>query len=108
MATKTKAKSDFDALRDEASKVIDDLSQLGKVLGQIGEEKSKDAKEDLDAFFQTEIANIKKRLEGLSGKIGESAQTADKHVRANPYLYILGALGIGYILGKLLTRQSRD
>jgi ElaB/YqjD/DUF883 family membrane-anchored ribosome-binding protein len=103
-----KHKDDFSDLRNEANKLVEDISRLGKVLVDVGESKSKEAKDDIDEFIADEFASLKKRLELISQKIASQAKSTDKHVHSNPYLYILGALGLGFLLGKFGAPQSRD
>ncbi len=108
MATTVKHKDNLKVLKDEASKVMDDLSNLGKVLSEVGEEKTAEVREKADSYLTQEFERLHERINALSEKIAESTKVADKHVRANPYLYILGSLGLGFLLGKVMTPRSRD
>ena len=108
MSARQKLKSDLNVLRGEASKVVDDLSRLGNALADVGEVNSKDVKEDVNEFFEKEFAALKKRLEGLDTEIAHMAKAADKHIHANPYLYILGSLGLGFLLGKIRAPRSHE
>ncbi len=103
-----KHKDDYSQLRNEASKLVDDISRLGKVLADVGESKSQEAKDDINEFITEEFASLKQRLEQISQKLAAQAKSTDQHVRTNPYLYILGALGLGFLLGKLGAPHSRD
>ncbi len=100
-------KNDLNLLKAEASKIMDDLSQLGKVLTDVGEAKAGEVKQDMDKLLEQEFTAMKKRLESLSGQIAELAKGVDQHVHANPYLYILGAVGLGLLLGKFVAPRSR-
>ncbi len=108
MAAKQKIKNDLKLISDEASKVIDDLSHLGKVLAEAGGDQTKEAKEKLDYFLEEQISSLKKRMEVINTKVSQSAKMADKHVRANPYLYILGSLGLGFLLGKVIAPRYHE
>jgi len=108
MVAKLKRRDDFKVLRDEATKIVDDLSHLRKVMAEVGHEKSAEFKENVDDFLEKELGSLKQRLGELSDKIGEHAKTADRHVHDNPYPYILGSLGLGYLLGKIGAPRSND
>lgn len=108
MASAAKYKEHLKLLHDEASKVIDDLSSLSKVIADVGDKTSQEAQEDVGEYLEKEIANLQERMTQLNQKVRESAKIADDHVRTNPYLYILGSLGLGFLLGKITTPRSRE
>lgn len=108
MAVKQRFKHDLKLISDEASKFMDDLSNLGKVLAEAGEDQVKETKENIEEYFTTQFAELKERMLVLKNKVSESAKVADAHVHTNPYPYILGSLGIGLLLGKIIALRSRD
>ena len=108
MATQMKLNNDFKMIQDEASKVIEDLSHLGRVLAEVGGEQSRAVKENFGEAIQEEIASLKSRIRALNGQIVERSKAADKHVHANPYPYMLGSLGMGLLLGKMLSREHAE
>jgi len=108
MTSKTKTKNDVNVLRHEASKMMEDLAHLAEALAEVGEHKTDELKTALGDKYSKEIESLKERLEGISEKVTELAKSTNKHVHANPYLYILGSLGLGLLLGKFLAPRSRD
>jgi len=56
-----------------------------------------------------EIASIKHGIDALGTRVADVARTANKSVHANPYPYVLGSLGVGFIVSKILkSRSSRE
>jgi ElaB/YqjD/DUF883 family membrane-anchored ribosome-binding protein len=100
-------KHDLKLISEEASKVISELSNLGKTLVETGGDQTKDVKENLDSFVSEQIDNLKESLKSMQSMITENAKVADEHIRTNPYWYILGTLGLGFVLGKVLAQYSR-
>lgn len=107
MVAKLKRRDDLRVLREEANKIVDDLSHLSKAIADAGQEKAGEMKEDVEEFFNTELTSMKQRLGELGDKIGQQAKSADRHVHANPYPYILGSLGLGFLLGKVVAPRSK-
>lgn len=108
MVAKLRQKADLNLLRNEASKVMDDLSNLGKVLAEVGEETSQDVKEDVKAVLERQISSLKDRITELNHKVAENARVVDRHVRANPYLYIISSMGVGFLMAKLIPSRSQS
>lgn len=108
MVAKLRQKADLNLLRDEASKVMDDLSHLGKVLAEVGEEANREVKEDTNAMMVRQISTLKERISELNQKVMENAKSVDRHVRSNPYPYILSSLGVGFIVAKIMRPRTRD
>ncbi len=84
----------------EAQKLQSDLQQL---LTKIKTVSKTTGTATADATLQElsgQLEFLKKNLGQLSSQSTELVEQIDKNVRANPYLYILGAAGIGLLLGK--------
>ncbi len=108
MATQMNMTKDYQSIRNEASKVISDLSQLGKVLAEIGEENAAGVKSELTTAFEEEIVSLRNRMKLINSQITETSRSADKHIHAHPYRYMLGSLGVGMLLGKIMHRELRE
>jgi ElaB/YqjD/DUF883 family membrane-anchored ribosome-binding protein len=103
-----KHKDDYSELRSEASKLVEDISRLGKSMSDVGFAKTSEAKDSIHEYITEEFATMKQRLEEVSQKIASQAKSTDKHVHSNPYLYIFGALGLGFVLGKFGAPHLHD
>ena len=108
MATQMNMSNDLKTIRNDASKVISDLSQLGKVLAEIGDEQAHSANSRISQAFEEEIVSLKNRLQLINNQIAETSKSADQHIHAHPYRYILGSLAVGMLLGKTMKRELRE
>lgn len=108
MVTKLRTKDEYEVLRSEASKVMEDLSHFGKTIAEVGKEATTDVKENVVEFLSDEISSLKARVDDLAKKVSDRAKATDAHVHANPYKYILGSIGIGFLLGKLGYPRLRE
>jgi ElaB/YqjD/DUF883 family membrane-anchored ribosome-binding protein len=52
------------------------------------------------AALADELKALESRISLLSAESKKALTQLDQSVRTNPYLYILGALGLGFLLGK--------
>lgn len=100
-------KEELESLRSEANRVVKDISTLSSSMAELGKNTSKDLSDKVNRKADAEMKMLRQRLESIEDKIKEYSQTVDGHVRSNPYLYIFGSLGLGALLGKLLTSKSR-
>ena len=86
----------------EASKLQGELETLMK---QIRELTNSNLPVDKTARQMVEISEqlqrIKQNMGQLSDQSSEILNKIDKNVKANPYLYIIGAAAVGLILGKV-------
>ena len=89
------------SLEADASRVMKDLSDLSAKLRET-------ASSGAGAFDEKTVTDLSERLAGLQQRASSIASegqktlaSIDKSVRANPYLWILGALGLGVLLGKV-------
>lgn len=98
-----KLKSEIETLKEDASKLVSDMSSLSKTIGSVGKEKSGEMADEISKRAEIDLNTIKKRMHELEERGKEYSATVDAHVKQNPYLYILGFLGLGLLLGKLTT-----
>lgn len=89
------------ALKDDTSKVLDDISSLSHTIAKFGATKAEDLSEDAVAALQKQLAAIRNRVSDIADESSKAFAQLDKNVRANPYVFILCALGLGFLLGKV-------
>jgi ElaB/YqjD/DUF883 family membrane-anchored ribosome-binding protein len=84
----------------EAQKLQSDLQQLLTKIKSVSKATGTATGEATVQELSGQLEFLKKNLGQLSSQSTELVEQIDKNVRANPYLYILGAAGIGLLLGK--------
>jgi len=104
---KPKLKNEIETLREDASKIVSDISSLSKTMGSASKEKSQQIAESISKQAEEELKILRTRMRELEERSKKYAKVVDQHVKQNPYLYILGFLGMGVLLGKLLAPKSR-
>jgi ElaB/YqjD/DUF883 family membrane-anchored ribosome-binding protein len=105
MAAKPKLNSNLVALRNDASRVIDDIQKLSAALKTTGRDRVETARADVIDALETQLETLKERLVNLTDTIQTYAMQVDKHVTANPYPYMAGATGIGFLIGRFFKRD---
>lgn len=88
---------------DDASKILDDLSSLRDRMAKLSRAKSSDLTGKV-ADFGNVLAD---RAGDLKGGASQYAKTVDRHVRRQPYPYLLGAMAAGAIAGMIVPILMR-
>ncbi len=103
MSPKTEPTKDrVQTLQADAAKMLDDLSAISSRLKDAGKSKAEELSGEAVTQLNEQLKVLQEKLGSLSKDSGEVLAQIDKSVRANPYLYIAGALGVGLLLGKAL------
>ncbi len=89
-------------LQADAARMLDDLSELSAKLKDVGKAKAEELGNEAVAQWNEQLKTLQEKLSSLSKDSEQALAQVDKSVRANPYLYIIGALGLGLLLGKVL------
>jgi ElaB/YqjD/DUF883 family membrane-anchored ribosome-binding protein len=89
-------------LQADAARMLDDLSALSAKLKEAGKTKAEELGGDALAQLNEQLKTLQDKIGTLSKDSEQVLAQIDKSVRANPYLYIAGALGVGFLLGKAL------
>jgi ElaB/YqjD/DUF883 family membrane-anchored ribosome-binding protein len=77
-------------LEADAQRMMRELSELTAKLKAVGDHS-------LDEAGRAAVDGLGKQLEELKTGVAK----LDKVVRANPWVFVLGALGLGWLLGKI-------
>jgi ElaB/YqjD/DUF883 family membrane-anchored ribosome-binding protein len=92
-------------LKEKAS-----MSTMGETMNREMENIKDNASrvsDDVRAYVSDQMENLSHRLEDLSQQMRDRAGQLDVHVRHNPYYYILGAVGLGFLLAKATSSSTR-
>ena len=87
-------------LEADAAKMMSELDGLMSKIRDLGNAKPGEVKEAAAAALKEQMRALQDKLGTLAKDHEETLAKIDKSVRANPYLYIVGALGLGVLLGK--------
>jgi ElaB/YqjD/DUF883 family membrane-anchored ribosome-binding protein len=107
MLAERRLQRDFENLQDNLSKLMADFNSLAK-------EKGSDA---VDSMKET-IGLEREKIEAMLGTAGESLKVLQERakdathdvedkIKENPLLAVAAALGIGFLVGKLLSPGRR-
>jgi ElaB/YqjD/DUF883 family membrane-anchored ribosome-binding protein len=89
-------------LEADASQVMRELAELSAQLKDVARDQVGELSKDAAAQLDEQLKGLQARVQALGADSQQLLATVDKSVRANPYLYIAGALGLGVLLGKAL------
>jgi|GEM_PF-6821488 ElaB/YqjD/DUF883 family membrane-anchored ribosome-binding protein len=92
------------ALRKDAAQIVSDITLLTEQIAASGAEMSKEIETEITAKLNEQMEAVTLHLKNLNDSIKIASQKADAHVKTHPYAYILGALGLGFLLAK--TRKN--
>ena len=89
-------------LEADAAKMMKELDGLVGKIRELGKTKPDELKDAAVTALTDQMKALQQKLGNLTEEHKETLGKIDKSVRANPYLFILGALGIGLLLGKAM------
>jgi len=98
-------KQDLADLKNDIKGLTVALKDMGKQQVDEAAEKLSDKKDDLLDSFS--LAEIKQRLEELKGDGEDAVDMVKQQVEKNPVGTLLAAVGLGILLGKLLSTGNR-
>lgn len=101
------ANANVENLKRDASQVLDNLTDLSRRLAEAGRERTCELAKDVSEHLEEDLEKLRQKLDVLNKELQTLGKSVDSHVRSNPYLYVMGALGAGAILGKIFrSRRS--
>jgi ElaB/YqjD/DUF883 family membrane-anchored ribosome-binding protein len=101
------AKERVESLQADASRVLREISDLSAKLRDVSKEKMAEVSDETVSLLKQSLADLEERAASLNIEGRKLLGELDKKVRANPYMFILGALGLGVLLGKWVGSQDR-
>ncbi len=107
MAT-ARAKDSIQALKSDAEQMAKDLSELTSAIGSFGRDGSERLSEEIVKKLEDQLDAVTTRMTELRTQVSKGAEKVDSHVKANPYLYLIGAAGLGFLLGKTLPSLKQS
>jgi ElaB/YqjD/DUF883 family membrane-anchored ribosome-binding protein len=96
------------ALRKDAAQMVQDLTELTEKLAVSGKDYTKEVKEEVLQRIDTQMHELSSRMKELGDDIKAGSAKVDLHVKSHPYAYILGAVGLGFLLGKVRNISEKS
>lgn len=104
---KADSREQMESLQEDASRVLREITDLSAKLRDVGKSKLTEVSDDTIDMLRQSLAELEEKASTLRGESKRLLGDIDDRVRANPYLFILGALGLGVLLGKLMGSRDR-
>jgi ElaB/YqjD/DUF883 family membrane-anchored ribosome-binding protein len=90
------------ALRHDSHVLADDARALLAATAEVTDEKVAQARQRLESALE----RARQAAEGVKERAAEGARQADGMIRSHPYESLAVALGIGALLGFVLSRRN--
>lgn len=94
--------SRLSGLEADATKMMKELDGLVGKLKDLGQSDPGQLKDAATEALTDQFKALQKKLTDLTAEHQETIAKLDKNVKAHPYLFIFGALGLGILLGKAM------
>lgn len=98
-------KKDVNALKSEVSKLFDDLGSVMQTLSDIGRQQSGEVKKKLENEVNSKIEELRERVDKARDKGKNVVSTVEEQMQENPWMALMAAFGIGFILSRLIDRK---
>lgn len=89
-------------LEADATTMMKELDGLVGKIKELSKVKPDEIKDATVAALNEQMKSLQEKFGTLTEDHKETIDKIDKTVRANPYMFILGALGLGVLLGKAM------
>lgn len=106
MLARKRLSNEIEAMKKDASKVMENLSTLSSHISEAAKNEVNDITGDALQKISTEIAGYRETLDDIKQNVQRTLKSVDKSVKSNPYPFIVGSVGLGYVVGKLLRPAS--
>lgn len=107
MAADKELQAELDMLKADMARLREDLGGLVGALKGAGSAKASAMKEEMGDFVEDAEEKAKKILEILKEKGKAGAHYAGDKVGEHPFIAILAAFGVGFVLAKILDRNGK-
>ncbi|MCX6110522.1 MAG: hypothetical protein NTZ90_13070 [Proteobacteria bacterium] len=96
------------SLMNDTAIMMDELSRLSRKLGELGKEQEDNRNgHDVVAELQDHFRAFSERMKDFSEESRRTISGLDNNVHSNPYVFILCALGLGFLLGKAMRSSGK-
>ena len=93
-------------MRTETEKLVKDLKNCACDAEDLIKAKATDLNDKARLRLKATLTSAKETCEALEEKALKSVKATDRAIRANPYPTVGIALGVGLVIGILISRRS--
>jgi len=93
-----------ESLEQEVKDLRQDVAALRKALREEAAKRKESTRAKLEEAAAENVERLRTAAHDAGGKAQEQIEQLEKRIEANPVPSVLGALFIGYVLGRLLGR----
>lgn len=104
-ATGPSARAEFKHVKDDVSRLREDLASLAQSVLEAGKAGSQEARERLEVEARKRLEQLKSAASTAKAKGEQAVEGVETQIRERPIAAVLVAFGAGLILGKLLDRR---
>jgi ElaB/YqjD/DUF883 family membrane-anchored ribosome-binding protein len=97
--------AELDHLRAEMAKLRADFAGVSEALKSAGKAEAASIKESASEFAETAEAEVKRLLGIIRDKSKKSVEVVEHQVGEHPFVALLAAFGIGFLIAKLTDRK---
>ena len=96
---------EIETLKEDLVKITSDLSGLTSKYGKEGEEKVKEVADDVIGSLKQQLSFIRDKISEIAEENKERIKNVDAKIHEKPYLFLIFALALGFLLGKFQGRE---
>jgi ElaB/YqjD/DUF883 family membrane-anchored ribosome-binding protein len=108
MSSKPQIATEIEELKKDASRVLADMVKISSYIGARDTIPASEESGLEPEHLREKIESMRATAKTIKEEITKRAEKADKHVKANPYLFLALAGGIGFALGKLRAHRRES
>ena len=108
MPTPIRVKEEMSALKSDADKMVRDISNLSAELTAAGIDHALTVSNEVSHYTQQKIAQLRLKIDEANKLMAAYGTKVNSSVRNNPYPFIGGSLGVGFVLGKFLRSRGQS
>jgi ElaB/YqjD/DUF883 family membrane-anchored ribosome-binding protein len=106
MPTPIRVKEEINALKNDADKMVKDISKLSAELTEAGIEQAKAATGEVSKYIKLKMEQLRDKMGEANKLMSNYGNKIDHSVRSNPYAFIGGSIGIGWLLSKMFNSKN--
>jgi ElaB/YqjD/DUF883 family membrane-anchored ribosome-binding protein len=107
MPTPIRVKEEMSVLRNDADKIVKDISKLSAELAEAGIEQTKIATDEVSQYTKEKMQELRQRMLDAEKLMSTYSTKMEDAVKAHPYAFLAGTVGIGWIIGKFLSSKRQ-